>query len=132
MMADPKQATYLFEFQQGLLRANMTAAIKERCDKRLQPIIAENFTQTPSAMPAFLSMTGDAYADLAANDLRIPELRQFTKPVKLVWGGWDKYLNKAVAEDIAAHFPNAQLTMLEAEHWPQFDLPDDGAKAMLA
>lgn len=131
MMNDPKQAAYLFQFQQGLLRANMTPAIRERWDTRLQPIIAANFTQTPSALPAFLAMTGNAYANLAENDRRLPELRQFTKPVKLIWGGWDNYLNTAVAKDIASHFPQAELTLLEAEHWPQFDVPDDVARAML-
>jgi len=83
-------------------------------------------------MPAFLAMTGNAFANLAANDRRLPELRQFEKPVKLIWGGWDKYLNTAVAKDMAAHFANARLTVLEAEHWPQFDVPDDVARVMLA
>ncbi|WP_233237982.1 alpha/beta fold hydrolase [Bordetella sp. LUAb4] len=131
MMSDPKEAAYLFQFQQSLLRTNMTPAIKARWDSRLQPIIAENFTQTPSAMPAFLAMTGDAYANLAANDRRVPEMRKFDKSVKLIWGAWDKYLSLPVANDIAAHFPNASLTSLQAEHWPQFDLPEQVSRAML-
>lgn len=131
MMADAKQAEYLFGFQQGLLRENMTPSIRDKFDKKLQPIIASNFTQTPSAMPAFLVMTGDAYANLAENTRQLKELGGFDKPVKLVWGKWDKYLNIPVAKDIAAHFPNAVLTELEAEHWPQYDLPVDVAQAML-
>jgi pimeloyl-ACP methyl ester carboxylesterase len=132
MMTDPKQAAYLFQFQQALLRANLTPAMRAQFDTVLQPIIAANFTQTPSAMPAFLAMTGNAYANLAANDRRIPELGKFTKPVKLIWGSWDRYLSKAVAKDIAAHFPRVTLTALDAEHWPQFDLPDEVAQSMLA
>jgi haloalkane dehalogenase len=87
---------------------------------------------SPSAMPAFLAMTGNAYANLAANDRRIPELGKFMKPVKLIWGSWDRYLSIAVAKDIGAHFPNAALMALEAEHWPQFDQPDQVVRAMLA
>jgi pimeloyl-ACP methyl ester carboxylesterase len=132
MMTDPKQAAYLFNFQQGLLLANMTPAMRTHFETVLQPIIAQNFTQQPSAMPAFLAMTGNAYANLSENDRRLPELGKFTKPVKLIWGGWDKYLNTAVAEDIAAHFPHATLTTLDAEHWPQFDLPEEVAWHMLA
>lgn len=132
MMTDPKQAAYLFNFQQGLLLANMTPAMRTRFETVLQPIIAHNFTQQPSAMPAFLAMTGNAYANLAANDRRLPELGKFSKPVRLIWGGLDKYLNTAVAKDIAAHCPHATLTTLAAEHWPQFDLPDEVARHMLA
>jgi pimeloyl-ACP methyl ester carboxylesterase len=132
MMTDPKQAAYLFNFQQGLLLANMTPAMRTRFETELQPIIAQNFTQQPSAMPAFLAMTANAYANLAANDRRLPELGKFNKPVKLIWGGLDKYLNTAVAKDIATHCPHATLTTLDAEHWPQFDLPDDVARHMLA
>jgi pimeloyl-ACP methyl ester carboxylesterase len=132
MMTDPKQAGYLFNFQQGLLLQNMTAPMRERFEQVLQPIIAQNFTQQPSAMPAFLAMTGDAYANLAANDRRIKEMASFKKPVKLIWGVWDKYLNKPVALDIAKHFPNATFVGLEAEHWPQFDAPDEVVRHMLA
>lgn len=132
MMTDPQQAAYLFNFQQGLLLANMTPPMRVRFNTLLQPIIAQNFIQQPSAMPAFLAMTGDAYANLSANDRRVPEMAAFKKPVKLIWGVLDKYLNKAVAQDIAAHFPNASLTALEAEHWPQFDMPEAVAKAMLS
>jgi haloalkane dehalogenase len=44
----------------------------------------------------------------------------------------DRYLSIAVARDIRAHFPSAALTALEAEHWPQFDRPDQVVRAMLA
>lgn len=116
MMTDPKQAAYLFKFQQEPIRAHLTPAMRARFDTILQPIIEQNFTMSPSAMPAFLAMTGNAYANLAANDRRIPDLGKFTKSVKLIWGSWDRYLTIAVAKDIGAHFPNAALTALEAEH----------------
>jgi haloalkane dehalogenase len=132
MMTDPKQAGYLFNFQQGLLMANMTPEIRKKFVAEMQPIIAHNFTQKESAMPAFLAMTGNAYENLAANTKRLPELGEFKKPVKLVWGSWDKYLSVATAKDIASHFPNATFTGLEAEHWPQWDRPEQTVKAILA
>ncbi|MBB3903667.1 alpha/beta fold hydrolase [Methylobacterium brachythecii] len=132
MMTDPKQAAYLFQFQQEPIRAHLTPEMRERFDTVLQPIIAENFSMSPSSMPAMLAMTGNAYENLAANDLRLPVLGSFDKPLKLIWGSWDRYLNIAVAKDLAAHFPNASLTALEAEHWPQFDQPDQVVRTLLA
>jgi haloalkane dehalogenase len=132
MMTDPKQAAYLFKFQQEPIRAHLTPAMRMRFDTILQPIIEQNFAASPSAMPAMLAMTGNAYENLAANDLRLPALGSFNKPVKLIWGSWDRYLSLAVAKDIGSHFPNATLTALEAEHWPQFDQPDQVVRAMLA
>jgi len=132
MMTDPKQAAYLFKFQQEAIRAHLTPAMRMRFDTILQPIIEQNFAASPSALPAMLAMTGNAYENLAANDLRLPALGSFNKPVKLIWGSWDRYLSLAVAKDIGSHFPNATLTALEAEHWPQFDQPDQVVQAMLA
>jgi haloalkane dehalogenase len=131
MMTDPKQAAYLFAFQQEPIRQHLTAAMRGRFDTVLRPIIEQNFAQTPSAMAAMLAMTGNAYENLAANDLRLPALGSFAKPVRLIWGSWDRYLSLAVAKDLAAHFPNATLTALEAEHWPQFDQPGQVVDAML-
>ena len=132
MMNDPAQAAYLFGFQQNLLRENMTPAMRVRWDEILQPIIAENFTQTPSAMPAFLAMTGNAYENLAYNNTRLEECRAFQKPVRLIWGSLDKYLGLALAKDIASSFPNARLFPVDAEHWPQFDKSAEVAALMLA
>ena len=132
MMTDPKQAAYLFQFQQEPIRQHLTPEMRARFDTVLQPIIAQNFSMSPSSMPAMLAMTGNAYENLAANDLRLPALGSFDKPVKLIWGSWDRYLSIAVAKDIVAHFPNASLTALEAEHWPQFDRPDQVVQALLA
>lgn len=131
MMTDPQQAGYLFKFQQEPIRAHLTPAMRQRFDTVLQPLIERNFTASPSAMPALLAMTGNAYENLAANDLRLPELGAFDKPVKLIWGRWDRYLNLAVAKDIASRFPNASVISLDAEHWPQFDQPDQAVEALL-
>lgn len=133
MMTNPEQAAWLFNFQQTLLMEDMTLPIRRRFESALQPIIAENFTQSPSAMPAFLDMTGNAYENMRENDARLEDLSRFSKPVKLIWGSDDEYLNNAVAEDIAAHFPKATIDALAATtHWPQFDRPDECVLSMLS
>ena len=132
MMTDPQMAGYLFQFQQDLLMKNMPADLREKFLKQTRPIIATNFEQQPSAMPAFLKMTGNAYANLDANDRRLPELAKFQKPVSLIWGAWDKYLSTSLAREIAGHFPRAQVIELQAEHWPQLDRPEEVTEALLA
>jgi len=83
-------------------------------------------------MPASLGITGDTYANLAMNDLRIKDLGNFKKPVKLIRGVWDRYVTKPAALDIASHFPRSPFVRFEAEHWPQFDVPDQGVAHILA
>lgn len=132
LMTDPKQAAWLLQFQQSRFLEGAPAALRARFDSVLQPIINDNFAKPPSSVPAFLSMAADARSNLAFNSRRTASLRQFTSPVHLVWGTQDPYLNKAVADDIAAHFPKAVLTGLEANHWPQIDAPEVVARAMLS
>lgn len=131
MMTDPKQAAWLLHFQQGRFEAKASAALRARFDAVLQPLINDDFAKSPSSVPAFLGMTGDARANLAANGTRISEMRAFSRPVRLIWGVQDPYLDRAVADDIASHFGNAKLTAVEANHWPQIDAPEIVARAML-
>ncbi|WP_242153233.1 alpha/beta hydrolase [Sphingomonas sp. BAUL-RG-20F-R05-02] len=131
-MTDPKQAPWLLHFQQSMFEAKASTALKDRFDTVLQPVINANFANSPSSIPAFLSMTGDAVSNLAFNTRHASDLRAFTPPVQLIWGTADPYLNSGVCEALAAQFPNSRIKSLPANHWPQIDLPQDVAAAMLA
>jgi pimeloyl-ACP methyl ester carboxylesterase len=55
---------------------------------------------------------------------RIPELRRYDRPVRVVFGARDRYLNPRVARQFAMLFPNSQLHLLdEAGHYVQVDQP---------
>lgn len=131
IMTDPQQAAWLLRFQQAQFQVNAPAEQLARFESMLQPIINENFARAPSSGPAFLSMASDARANLDYNTRRAAALREFRAPVQLIWGVYDPYLTRAVADDIASKFPRATLTSVDANHWLQIDAPQLVAKAML-
>jgi len=67
-----------------------------------------------------------------AADRRVQASAESSFVTRVELGSWDRYLNPPVAKDIAAHFPQVTLTLLEAEHWPQYDRPDEVARVMLS
>lgn len=131
IMTDPQQAGWLLRFQQGLFEEGAPAELRARFETILQPIINENFVRAPGSGPAFLTMASDARANLDYNNRRAAELRNIRASVQLIWGVYDPYLTRAVAEDMASRFPRATLKALDANHWLQIDVPQLVAKAML-
>ncbi|HEV2155786.1 alpha/beta hydrolase [Bradyrhizobium sp.] len=131
IMTDPKQAGWLLRFQQGLFEEGAPPELRARFESILQPIINENFVRTPGSGPAFLSMASDARANLEYNNRRVAALREFRAPVRLIWGIYDPYLTRGVADDMASRFSRATLKALDANHWLQIDVPHLVAKAML-
>jgi pimeloyl-ACP methyl ester carboxylesterase len=63
---------------------------------------------------------------------RIGELRRFGRPVRVIFGARDRYLNPRVARNFAALFPNSQLHLLDgARHYVQVDQPQQVAALIL-
>lgn len=63
---------------------------------------------------------------------RVPELRRFDRPVRIVFGTGDQYLNEDVARAFHALFPNSELLLLpEGRHFVQIDEPEQVAEAIL-
>jgi pimeloyl-ACP methyl ester carboxylesterase len=96
------------------------------------PIVDKNFTQQPSAGPAFAQMTYQLFDEVAANTARHPELRRTNLPLLLIWGNADTYLHVSVAEHLKSQARNATVHSLDAGHWPQIDEPAEIARIMLA
>lgn len=64
---------------------------------------------------------------------RIPELRRFQPPVRVIFGVRDRYLNPRVARQFAALFPNSELHLLDgAGHYVQVDQPEEVADLIAA
>jgi haloalkane dehalogenase len=64
---------------------------------------------------------------------RIPQLRRFAPPVRVIFGAGDRYLNPRVAANFAALFPNSELHLLDgAGHYVQVDQPQQVADLILA
>lgn len=63
---------------------------------------------------------------------RVPELRRFDRPVRIVFGAGDQYLNEGVARAFHALFPNSELLLLpQGRHFVQIDEPEQVAEAIL-
>ena len=63
---------------------------------------------------------------------RTAQLRAFDRPVRIVFGADDPYLNAHVARRFARLFPNAQLQLIDrARHYVQVDEPKAVAEAIL-
>ena len=131
-LASPPQFAWLLNFQRGQMQVGMTEAQKARYNEFLGPIVDKNFTQRPSAAPAFAQMTYQLFDEVTANTARLSDFRRSDLPVLLIWGKADPYLHVTVAEHLRSQAKNASIHALEAGHWPQIDEAADTARIMLA
>ena len=131
-LTSPQQFAWLLNFQRGQMQVGMTEAQKARYNEFLGPIVDKNFTQRPSAAPAFAQMTYQLFDEVTSNTARLSDFRRSDLPVLLIWGKADPYLHVTVAEHLRSQAKNASIHALEAGHWPQIDEAADTALIMLA
>jgi haloalkane dehalogenase len=92
---------------------------------QLVPPLYEQFLP---ARPAFWRLNDDLIGTVLTRRRRIPELRRFGPPVRVIFGARDRYLNPRVARQFAALFPHAELHLLDgAGHYVQVDQPQQVA-----
>lgn len=83
--------------------------------------------------PAFFSSTSVLWAEVHARDKEVPRMRAFDRPVLVIFGAEDPYLNAGVARDFEALFPRSRLHLLAgAGHYVQLDRAPDVAAAIKA
>lgn len=132
LISDPAQFGWLLTFQGRQFLRDAPLEIQELTQKMLVTVVRGQFGATPSSAPAFLSLTRELREKLQANTRRVPDLSGLDHPVSLIWGAGDPYLNIGVADHLKGLFPDADLTVLQAGHWPQIDRPNDVAGALLS
>jgi haloalkane dehalogenase len=82
--------------------------------------------------PAFFSSTSVLWQELEARKASVPRLQQFKKPVHIIFGADDPYLNTGVAQDFKNLFTNSSLQLVpQAGHYVQLDDADTVGNAML-
>ena len=97
--------------------------------KALVPQLYEQFLP---ARPAFWRLNDDLLGTVLTRRSRIPEMRHFAPPVRVIFGSRDRYLNPRVARQFAGLFPNSQLHLLDhAGHYVQVDQPEQVATLIL-
>ena len=105
----------------------------EQVMQSLLPIIGPQFLGTPSTFPAFIGLTRDLHATLQATTQRVPELKAFARPVRIIFGAEDPYLNTGVARSLHEALPTSDLTLLPKKgHWPQLEGAPEVARLLLS
>jgi haloalkane dehalogenase len=104
----------------------------EQGQETLLPMVLPQFADTPSTFPAFIALTSDLHATLQADTQRLPLLKTFDRPVRIIFGAGDPYLNPGVAEHFHEAFPTSELFLLHKGHWPQLDGPEEVARLLLS
>jgi haloalkane dehalogenase len=96
------------------------------------PLLYQQFAASPSAHEAFFGLNRDLRSALAAGTAKVPWLRRFGRPVRIVFGAADPYLNAGVARRFHQLFPTSELFLLpDARHYVQMDQPQQVARLIL-
>jgi pimeloyl-ACP methyl ester carboxylesterase len=96
------------------------------------PLLYQQFDATPSARPAFFSLNEDLLSTIRSGTTMIPKLREFRRPVRIIFGDADPYLNKGVAEKFHELLPGSELFLIPgARHFVQMDEPEQVAQLVL-
>ncbi|OKI52196.1 hydrolase [Micromonospora sp. CB01531] len=86
-----------------------------------------------AAQPAFWRLNDDLLGTVLTRRRRIPDLRRFDRPVRVIFGVEDRSLNPRVAHRFAELFPRAELHLLpNAGHFVQVDQPERTAELVLS
>lgn len=100
--------------------------------QRYLPLLYRQFETEPTAHRAFFALNEDLRPTLADRALRGADLRAFRRPVRIVFGAADPYLNVRVARGFHELFPGSDLQLLAgAGHFVQMDEPEAVARLIL-
>src|SRR6516165_7412627 len=97
------------------------------------PLLYQQFDATPSARPAFFRLNEDLLPMVRSHTERIPWLREFKRPVRIIFGDADYTLNSGVARTFHEFLPGSELFLIPgARHFVQLDEPEQVARLILA
>jgi haloalkane dehalogenase len=96
------------------------------------PLLYQQFVASPSTHEAFFGLNQDLPSAIASGAAAVPRLRRFPRPVRIVFGAADPYLNSRVARRFHELFPTSELFLLPgARHYVQLDEPQQVARLLL-
>ena len=108
--------------------------MREAADREeFLPLLYQQFAATPSAQPAFFRLNEDLLFTVRDRTKRIPQMNAFRRPVRIIFGASDPYLNVGVARHFHELFPTSELFLLPgAYHYVQIDEPEEVARLLLS
>ncbi|TQM46046.1 alpha/beta fold hydrolase [Pseudonocardia cypriaca] len=87
-------------------------------------LVPQLYADFRAARPAFWRLNDDLLGTVVSRRLRSGRLRDFDRPVRIVFGAADPYLNRRVAKRLHRLFPTSELHLLPtARHYVQVDEP---------
>jgi haloalkane dehalogenase len=96
------------------------------------PLLYEQFRADPSSYEAFFGLNRDLLSTVASRTANVPRLRRFARPVRIIFGAADPYLNAGVARRFHDLLPTSELFLLPgARHYVQLDEPAQVAQLIL-
>src|SRR5215813_3877136 len=105
----------------------------ERVRREFVPLLFQQFDATPSALPAFFRLNVDLLPAVRSHNNMIPKLKEFRRPVRIIFGDADYSLNSGVARTLHEYFPRSELFLIpDARHFVQLDEPEQVARLILA
>ncbi len=97
------------------------------------PLLYHQFAVTPSAQPAFFRLNEDLPSTVQDRARMIPQMKAFRRPVRIIFGAKDPYLNTGVAQRFHELFPTSDLFLIpNANHFVQIDEPEEVAHLLLS
>jgi len=104
----------------------------EQVRKQFVPLLYQQFDATPSARPAFFRLNEDLLSTVRSRTRMLPRLREFKRPVRIIFGDADPYLNAGVARRFHELLPTSELFLVPgARHFVQMDEPAEVARLIL-
>jgi haloalkane dehalogenase len=115
----------------GLYRWQVGRFIRDpQVRDELVPFLYQQFRST---RPAFWALNNDLLGTVLSRTGRIPRMRAFTRPVRIIFGAADPYLNSGVARRFHKLLPTSELHLLPgARHYVQVDEPELVAQLILS
>lgn len=119
----PRFDEWLFTWQVGRFISD---------DEVRRELVPALYTQFLQARPAFWRLNEDLIGTVMSRRRMRAQARAFPRPVRIVFGARDRYLNPRVARTFQELFPNAELSLLpNARHYVQVDEPEQVAELIL-
>jgi len=105
----------------------------EEVRNQFVPLLYQQFDSIPSARPAFFRLNEDLLPTVRSRLKVAPQLKDLHRPVRIIFGASDPYLNKGVAQRFHELFPSSELFLLPgARHFVQMDEPEEVARLILS
>ena len=96
-------------------------------------VVSQLYEQFRAERPAFFSLNADLLGTTISRRKRLAEMRSFARPVRIIFGAADPYLNAGVAKRFHRLFPTSELFLLpNARHYVQIDDPVEVARLILS